>query len=64
MLSPSLLEELRSCWRRDAPKCYLLEGKRAGQPIDATSTLRWSRAGGQLLRLLRTTHNRNLGPPP
>jgi site-specific recombinase XerD len=25
MLSPSLLEELRSCWRRYAPKCYLLE---------------------------------------
>ena len=30
MLSQSLLEELRSCWRRYAPKCYLLEGKRPG----------------------------------
>ena len=40
MLSPSLLEELRSCWRRYAPKCYLIEGKRAGQPIDATSIQR------------------------
>ena len=40
MLSPSLLEELRSCWRRYAPKCYLLEGKHPGQPIDATSIQR------------------------
>jgi site-specific recombinase XerD len=40
MLSKSLLEELRSCWRRYAPKCYLLEGKRPGQPIDATSIQR------------------------
>lgn len=40
MLSQSLLEELRSCWRRYAPKCYLLEGKRPGQPIDATSIQR------------------------
>jgi site-specific recombinase XerD len=44
MLSPSLLEELRSCWRRYAPKCYLLEGKRPGQPIDATSIQRAFRA--------------------
>ena len=40
MLSPSLLGELRSCWRRYAPKCYLLEGKTPGQPIDATSIQR------------------------
>jgi site-specific recombinase XerD len=40
MLSPSLLEELRSCWRRYAPKCYLLEGKHPGVPIDATSIQR------------------------
>jgi len=40
MLSQSLLEELRSCWRRYAPKCYLLEGKRPGQPIAATSIQR------------------------
>jgi site-specific recombinase XerD len=40
MLSPSLLEELRSCWRRYAPKCYLLEGKHPGLPIDATSIQR------------------------
>lgn len=40
MLSQSLLEQLRSCWRRYAPKCYLLEGKRPGQPIDATSIQR------------------------
>jgi site-specific recombinase XerD len=40
MLSHSLLEELRSCWRRYAPKCYLLEGKHPGLPIDATSIQR------------------------
>jgi site-specific recombinase XerD len=40
MLSQSLLEELRSCWKRYAPKCYLLEGKHPGQPIDATSIQR------------------------
>jgi site-specific recombinase XerD len=40
MLSQSLLEELRSCWRRYAPQCYLLEGKHPGQPIDATSLQR------------------------
>jgi integrase/recombinase XerD len=40
MLSQSLLAELRTCWRRYAPKNYLLEGKRPGQPIDATSVQR------------------------
>lgn len=40
MLSQNLLEELRSCWRRYAPKCFLLEGKHPGQPIDATSIQR------------------------
>jgi site-specific recombinase XerD len=40
MLSQSLLEELRSCWRRYVPKCYLLEGKHPGRPIDATSIQR------------------------
>ena len=40
MLPKSLLAELRSCWKRYAPKCYLLEGKRPGQPIDATSIQR------------------------
>jgi site-specific recombinase XerD len=40
MLPQSLLAELRSCWRRYAPKCYLFEGKRPGQPINATSIQR------------------------
>jgi integrase/recombinase XerD len=40
MLSPRLLAELRSCWRRYAPKSYLLEGKYPGQPLDATSVQR------------------------
>ena len=40
MLSEHLLLELRACWRRYLPKCYLLEGKHPGQPIDATSIQR------------------------
>ena len=40
MLSEHLLLELRACWKRYAPKCYLLEGKHRGQPIDATSIQR------------------------
>lgn len=40
MLSEHLLAELRSCWRRYAPKSYLLEGKHPGQPLDATSIQR------------------------
>jgi site-specific recombinase XerD len=44
MLSEHLLAELRACWRRYAPKCYLLEGKHPGQPIDATSIQRAFRA--------------------
>jgi len=40
MLSPNLLAELRSCWRRYAPESYLLEGENPGQPIDATSIQR------------------------
>lgn len=44
VLSAHLLAELRACWRRYAPKCYLLEGKTPGQPIDATSIQRAFRA--------------------
>ncbi len=44
MLAESLLQELRACWRRYHPKHYLLEGKRPGQPIDATSIQRAFRA--------------------
>lgn len=44
VLSEHLLAELRACWRRYAPKCYLLEGKKPGQPIDATSIQRAFRA--------------------
>jgi site-specific recombinase XerD len=40
VLSEHLLAELRACWRRYAPKCYLLEGNHPGQPIDATSIQR------------------------
>jgi len=40
MLSEQLLAELRACWKRYAPKTYLLEGKHPGQPIDPTSIQR------------------------
>jgi site-specific recombinase XerD len=33
MLSPKLLETLRSCWRAVRPKAWLFEGKISGQPI-------------------------------
>jgi site-specific recombinase XerD len=40
MLSLRLLEELRACWKRYRPGEFLIEGKRRGQPIDATSIQR------------------------
>ena len=40
MLSLSLLEELRACWKRYRPGQFLIEGKHRGQPIDATSIQR------------------------
>ena len=40
MLSVRLLEELRACWKRYRPEQFLIEGKRRGQPIDATSIQR------------------------
>ena len=40
MLSERLLAELRACWKRYAPKTYLLEGKHPGQPVDPTSIQR------------------------
>jgi integrase/recombinase XerD len=40
MLSLLLLEELRACWKRYRPEHFLIEGKRRGQPIDATSIQR------------------------
>ena len=40
MLSLRLLEELRACWKRYRPGQFLIEGKRRGQPIDATSIQR------------------------
>jgi site-specific recombinase XerD len=40
MLSLRLLEELRACWKRYRPEQFLIEGKRRGHPIDATSIQR------------------------
>lgn len=39
-LPKRLLPELRECWKRYAPKCYLFEGRNPGQPIAATSLQR------------------------
>ncbi len=44
LLCEPLLEELRACWKRYRPVQYLLEGKRPGQPIAATSIQRAFRA--------------------
>jgi site-specific recombinase XerD len=40
LLSPHLLTTLRQCWKLYRPERYLLEGKRRGQPINATSIQR------------------------
>jgi integrase/recombinase XerD len=40
MLCDRLLEELRACWKRYRPVRFLIEGKRPGQPIAATSIQR------------------------
>lgn len=40
LLCQPLLEELRACWKRYRPVQYLLEGKRPGQPLAATSIQR------------------------
>jgi site-specific recombinase XerD len=60
MLSESLLEELRSCWRRYAPKRYLLEGKHPGQPMDATSIQRAFRRARESAGVRKCTTPRSL----
>lgn len=40
LLPDQLLLTLRECWRRYRPQKYLLEGKRRGQPMAATSVQR------------------------
>jgi len=60
MLAQSLLEELRSCWRRYAPRCYLIEGKRPGQPIDATSIQRAFRLARERAGVLKRVTPRSL----
>jgi integrase/recombinase XerD len=40
VLSQRLLLELRRCWKHYRPATYLFEGKRPGQPLDATSVQR------------------------
>jgi site-specific recombinase XerD len=40
VLSQRLLTELRECWKRYRPQCYLFEGRTPGQPMAATSLQR------------------------
>jgi integrase/recombinase XerD len=56
MLCDRLLEELRACWKRYRPVHFLIEGKRPGQPIAATSA-------HPLSRHRRWTRSRRLRPP-
>lgn len=44
LLSKTLLQALRECWKRYRPERYLIEGKHRGQPIAATSIQRAFRA--------------------
>ena len=60
MLSEQLLLELRACWKRYLPKCYLLEGKHPGQPIDATSIQRAFQAARLRAGVLKRVTPRSL----
>lgn len=44
ILAQHLLEELRQCWKRYRPECYLFEGQKPGKPMAATSLQRAFRA--------------------
>jgi site-specific recombinase XerD len=60
MLSESLLEELRSCWRRYRPQCYLLEGKHPGQPLSASSIQRAFRSAREQAGVQKRVSPRSL----
>ncbi len=60
MLSEQLLLELRACWKRYLPKCYLLEGKHPGQPMDATSIQRAFRLARERAGVLKPVTPRSL----
>jgi site-specific recombinase XerD len=47
LLSKTLLQELRRCWKTYRPERYLIEGKVPGQPMAATSIQRAFRAACQ-----------------
>jgi len=60
VLSERLLLELRRCWKTYRPQVYLIEGKRAGQPMAATSIQRAFRAAGQKAGILKHVTPRSL----
>lgn len=60
VLAERLLLELRHCWKTYRPQRYLIEGKRAGQPIAATSIQRAFRASCQKAGILKHVTPRSL----
>ena len=60
VLSERLLLELRRCWKTYRPQVYLIEGKRAGRPIAATSIQRAFRAACQKAGILKHVTPRSL----
>ena len=60
ILSERLLLELRRCWKTYRPQRYLIEGKRAGQPIAATSIQRAFRAAAKRAGILKQVTPRSL----
>lgn len=60
VLSARLLIELRECWKRHRPERYLFEGKRRGQPMDATSVQRAFRAACQRAGIAKAVTPRSL----
>jgi site-specific recombinase XerD len=60
LLSPHLLAELRECWRRYRPQVFLLEGKRPGQPMAATSVQRAFRSACKTAGITKPVTPRSL----
>lgn len=60
VLSERLLLELRRCWKTYRPQRYLIEGKRSGQPIAATSIQRAFRAARKKAGILKHVTPRSL----
>jgi site-specific recombinase XerD len=60
LLSQRLLLELRRCWKSYRPQRFLIEGKRPGQPIAATSLQRAFRAAVERAGIAKRVTPRSL----